>query len=352
MKPIRFCLVFFLTWISLNQLIAQESWKDTELKKSKEGVTYFDYRHHRNPTYFFKRKLKDDKDSVFVHLFRGKAIVELKSDTFLLPRKYSTSQIPYKIDIQVKPLFSAEYGDFREPVRTQLAIGPRLELAVGGLYGVFQWVLPFQNDFKNRFGSSYRPGEVGIGFTEIIKGKSFLNLFIGTFTNDRYGAYSEFVSRTTSAKFYYGFSAYYTGRFLYEGGTLFREDINYFSGNIFAQYKLKYPDVNIRLTVEKFLRSDFGATLDVFRQFGNTDIGFNFTISKNGENAGIYVILPLWPRKFYSNDWIQIRPPHSFQFTYDLRPNTGIAEKARTYNNFFTDIYRFNLPYLNNELKK
>ncbi len=331
-------------------LKAQKAVRDLERSSREVDHLVFDYRLHRNPTFVLdEMRLLDSLDNVGTktYLYNGDPIVTLGIDSVdIVPEPGN----PYKVDLQIKPLYYAEYGDFREPLRTQLAIGPRLQVNFKHFYAVGQWILPFQNDFNLRLGFGSRPGELGLGYARVLNRVNFTNTFIGTFTNQRYGAYTEYIRMLAGGRFYLGGSFYYTGRYAYDEQILYREVIKYFSGNVFGLYRIVRHDLTLRLTAERFLRDDAGVTFEIFRQFGNTDIGFYGTRSQNGDNAGFFVVFSLWPRKFYANKWLQVRPPHSFRLTYDLRPNTGISERTRPYNDFFYDIYRFNPQYIQNQL--
>lgn len=326
----------------------QDVTKDVELYSVNDTSVLFDYRYNRNPGFFY-RKNQEWKKVKQVHLYRGNPILYLEQDTAERANHSFTVKKFYKLDVQLRPFLYSEFGDFREPLRTQIGIAPRFAIGYGGMYGVFQWFFPIQNDFPNRFGFQNRPGELGVGYTKIVKGMNFFNSFVGTFINDRYGGYMEYIRSTRNQRLYLGSSIYYTGRVLLSEGTIFRERINYLSGEVFLLYRFKHPNLSVRLSGERFLREDTGVTIELMRQFGNTDIGFSMTDSENGLNARMFIAFSLGG-KIYSNKWMQIRLPHTFRFSYDLQPNTGISERTRPFSDFFFDIYRFNLPYVQSQL--
>ncbi len=367
-RALFFMSILPFTYVSTT---AQEL-SDLEKVRLDESTFTFDYRLHRNPVYILKKMMMEDslEGKTITYLYNGDPI-------------YSTTQLPqprtqnsqnsqpgtqslksgalnsklgtpnYKLDLQLKPFYYAEYGDFRQPLRLQLAIGPRLQWNIwNGFYGVFQWMLPVYNDFDVRLGFGPRPGELGLGYIRVLGRKNFLQGFVGTFTNDRYGFYGEYTRMLADGKVYLGGSLYYTGAFRYDDQILYREIVDYWTGNVHASYRFVQHDLTVRVVGEKFLRNDEGVSLEVFRQFGNTDIGFYGTRSRNGDNAGFFVVFALWPRKFYSNKWLQVRFPHSFRLLYDLRPNTGISERTRPYTDLFYDVYRYNPFFINNQLDR
>lgn len=348
-----FLPLFLISWSFL--LSAQKvDTEDLEVATERGDSAYiFDYRLHRNPALILKELREQKGDSVeLAHLYRGNVIYRTNDssrfDIDLNPQKV----IPYKLDFQIRPYYYAEYGQFDRPVQTQIGISPRLQIDFfKGFYGVFQWMIPLQNDFKIRTGYETRPGELGIGYTHIWDQRYFFNVFAGTFINDRYGIYAEYIWSDASGRFYTGVSGYYTGRYLYDFSeqTLFRDFINYPSGHIFFAYRFVKHDLTVRVMAERFLRDDEGFTFELFRQFGSTDIGFFASRSTRGDNAGFYITFALWPRKFVAAKKAQFRLPHSFRLNYNLRPNTGISEITRPYTDFFYDIYRFNRHFIENQ---
>ncbi len=343
----KFRIIFF--FILFSNLGNAQELHDLELTEVKEDVLIFDYRLHRNPFFILRNLAIEDsvKDLKPVHLYRGSVIYggETLTGKFR-PQKH------YKIDLQVEPYYNSRFGDIDDPFRTQLGLGPRLELtSKWGIYGVFQWLFPIQNDFDVEVGFGHRPGETGVGYTRIFNQQIFLNAFAGIFTNRRYGVSSELIFMNSRGTIYYGGGIYYSGPYIYTDNTFIRERVRYLSGYGFLGYRIKSQDLTIRIVGERYLNEDYGGRLELIRQFGNTDIGFYAQRSKNGENGGIMVTLALWPRKFYNNSWFQFRPPHSFSLQYDLLTATQSGVSLRNQTNFFYDILRFNPNYINKQLE-
>ncbi len=344
---------FFLViaFIGLSDSISSQDISDIELYQQTETEVFFDYRLHRNPLYIYSKLDSTDTFHTHTHLFRGNAIVTRNNQGFAEYGGTTTFSKAYKLDLQLRPLVVQEFGRFSDPVRNQVSLAPRLAYNIRGFYAIAQWVLPIINEF-NRTGLGQRPGEIGLGYTKIWAGRSFVNLFAGTFTNNRYGFYGEFIQSILDSRLYTGLSVYQTGGLLYDDNVFFRENIGYFSGNIRVLYRFRHPDISVQLSGERFLQDDIGLSFEVFRQFGNTDIGFSVTKSSNGDNAAIFVVLPFFARKIFTNKWFNLRPPNSFSYTYDLRPDTGIALSTRPYTRFDREIYRFNKHYLNGQLRE
>ncbi len=329
-------------------MLAQEL-SDLEAVEIDGDNFIFDYRLHRNPFFILRNLTLEDsvKEKKHIHLYRGSVIYGGEH----LDGKYQNRK-HYKLDFQLEPYYNSRFGDIDDPFRTQLGIGPRLEwTSKWGIYGVFQWLIPIQNDFDIEVGFGHRPGETGIGFTRIFNQRVFLNAFAGIFTNRRYGASSELILMNESGRLYYGGGLFYSGPYIYTDNTFIRERVRYLSGYGFLAYRIVSQDLTIRLVGERYLYEDYGGRLEVVRQFGNTDIGFYAQKSKNGENGGIMVTLSLWPRKFYTNSWFQIRPPHSLKIQYDLLTATRSGQALRNQTDLFYDILRFNPYFIKEQMK-
>lgn len=350
LRMLRYPKIIIITFLFLSNssLIAQEL-KDLELAEIQNDALLFDYRLHRNPFFILRNLAIEDsvKNLKPVHLYRGSVIYGGQA----LREKYKPKK-HYKIDLQVEPYYNSRFGDVDDPFRTQLGLGPRLELtSKSGLYGVFQWLFPIQNDFDVEIGFGNRPGESGIGFTKIFNQKIFLNTFAGIFTNRRYGISGELIFMNEIGTLYYGGGLFYSGPYIYTNSTFIRERVRYLSGYGFFAYRIISQDITLRLIAERYLRDDYGGRLEVTRQFGNTDIGFYAQKSKNGENGGIMVTLSLWPRKFYSNSWFQFRPPHSLRIQYDLLTAIQSGQSVRNQTDFYYDILRFNPHFIEEQIK-
>lgn len=345
----RVMMLVLLMIAGVKSLVQAQELSDLEAVEVSADNLIFDYRLHRNPFFILRNLTLEDsvKEKNHIHLYRGSVIYGGEH----LDRKYR-NQKHYKLDIQLEPYYNSRFGDVEDPFRTQFGIGPRIEwTSKWGIYGVFQWLLPIQNDFDVEVGFGHRPGETGIGFTKVFNQKVYFNSFAGIFTNRRYGISSELILMSSGGKFYYGGGLYYSGPYIYTDNTFIRERVRYLSGYGFLAYRVISQDLTLRLIFERFLNEDYGGRLEVVRQFGNTDIGFYAQKSDFGENGGIFITLSLWPRKFYNNSWFQFRPPHSLRIQYDLITATQSGQTLRNQTDFFYEILRFNPRFIEEQMK-
>lgn len=348
MKTSSFFFFVLLTLSTMQELLSQNMEELEAVSVSANQLT-FDYRLQRNPYFIYRYLLTQDstKHLNLVHLYRGSVIYSNRTPETTKPNKGF-----YKIDLQFEPYYNSRFGDQDDPFKTQFGIGPRLQLnSRNGFYGIFQWLVPLQNDFKNETGYGNRPGEIGFGYTKILSQHHFFNAFAGTLTNRRYGITGEYIFMNRAGTIYSGISLFYTGGYIYSEETFTRERLAYLSGYTFLAYRFKDSNITLKATFERYLNDEYGGAFEAYRQFGNTDIGFYGQKSKNGENAGIKVTFALWPRKFYSNRWLQVRFPHSLGLQYDLKHTNQSGEQVRTQTDFYYEILRFNPNFIDNQLK-
>lgn len=349
------CALFFLLLPAhcvARQLEDALSATGAEGVSDKSGIVELEYRQHRNPVSALKLDSSDIKASGWLFRYQGIPISYLGEPSEMSIQPASLLPEGYRADLSFTPLYYAEYGDFREPFRTQLAIAPQLEiLLLRGLVIDFQWVVPFQNDFKRRAGYNVRPGNVGISFLSSWKLRHFLKVKLGSFTNFRYGAMAEFLNWNRNYRWLSGISLYSTSNYLYVKNVLYREKAMEFTGSIFTSYRLKRYHITLRLALEQYLYSDTGTRFDFIRQFGNTDVGFYLTQSVNGSNGGFYFTIPLVPKRFYQNRWLQVRPANEWTFSYELRPGTQIGTDFDDFTSFERKLRSYNPLFLEDQLR-
>lgn len=352
MRKTRF-LVLAIVYCWALSSVGQEL-KDLEMVNSSATSLTFDYRLHRNPAFIYRTLLSTDslKNKTLTHLYHGSIIYNYGTPSNPKPTSNPKSKGLYKVDIQLEPYYNSRFGDKDDPFRTQIGIGPKIQLnSKKGLYAVFQWLIPLQNDFTKELGYGNRPGETGFGYTKIISKQHFFNAFAGTLTNRRYGINGDYIFMNRQGTIYSGLSLFFTGGFIYTDGTFTRERLDYISGYAFFAYRFKKSDITLKTTFERYLDNELGVTFEAYRQFGNTDIGFYAQKGERGENAGLKITFSLWPRKFYSNSWIQIRLPHSLNLQYDLKAATQSGEQVRAQTDFYYEILRFNPSFINKHIK-
>lgn len=346
------CLISIMTGSVLGQKIDDSNlvFQDTVA-----GELFLDYNLHRNPVSFVKPSINlSSTQSSFSYLFYGNPIISYHNGRFddVLSGPPFVLSKPYKLDIEIAPHRMVAFGAYDDPIESQLGIAPKLTVVASkGLYGVFQWIIPVQNDFIfNPYTVSHRPGQIGMGYDWFFNSRLALTGYFGTLSSNQYGVHLEFLGRSKDAHWYYGGSYFYTANYGYYDQYYFRESLQTKSGYVQLAYRWHAYDLTLRLIGDVYLNNDLGATFEVLRQYGNTDVGFFAIAAQNGTNAGFFFRCPLWPKKFYSNKLLQVRLPNTFAEYYNVRTAVNMP-RVRNFRSLFEEMLRFNPVYLNKQLK-
>ena len=161
----RVMMLVLVMIAGVKSLVQAQELSDLEAVEVSADNLIFDYRLHRNPFFILRNLTLEDsvKEKNHIHLYRGSVIYGGEH----LDGKYR-NQKHYKLDFQLEPYYNSRFGDVEDPFRTQFGIGPRVEwTSKWGIYGVFQWLLPIQNDFDVEVGEARRKKEIPQDFEEI-----------------------------------------------------------------------------------------------------------------------------------------------------------------------------------------
>ncbi len=338
-----------------SSVFSQAGFNDLVFEDHLDEIHFIDYNLHRNPVEFirdgYQGSLQNDS---FVQLLYGNPIIQFKNGRFEDVNVTSSFNLqkPYKLDIELEPHRMLAFGAFDDPVESQLGVAPKLTIVVAkGLYGVFQWIVPLQNDFiYNPYTVSHRPGQIGMGYDWFINNRLAITGYFGTLSSNQYGAHLEFLARSKDSHWYFGGSYFYTANYGYYEQYYFRESLQTKSGYVQLAYRWHAYDLTFRVIGDYYMNRDLGATFEVLRQYGNTDVGFFAIAAQNGTNAGFFFRCPLWPKKFYSNKLLQVRLPNTFAEYYNVK-SSGNMPRVRNFRSLFEEMLRFNPVYLNNQLK-
>lgn len=322
-----------------------------------DEVVFFDYRFHRNPARVYQQLINGNAEFLTSKkatiLYHGYSIATYDRGKFVPNIVKNDQPVSYRIDFSVKPIIAYSFGNYSNPVKTQISLSPSLKIIpTKGLYGVLQWNFPVQNDFKGKYvaGQGQRPEQFGFGYDYLWKGRNILAAYLGTFTNRQYGFNLEYLGISPDNSWYFGGAFFYTGPYVYHEMYLYREAIRTFSGYLQLAYRIKAIDLTIRTIGDLYLNGERGGTLEVVRQFGDTDVGFYGIATKGASSGGLLIRIPLWPGRIWSNDWIQFRTHEQLEQYYNVR-NTSAMPRTRNYRALLPDMMRFNMNFLNNQLQ-
>ncbi|MEQ8811033.1 MAG: hypothetical protein RIE59_18320 [Imperialibacter sp.] len=349
---------------SLRELLQTKGAENIQYFKDEQGRGHYtlEYRLHRNPVVLLNELsdwvVKSDTvaltlmwyGSPWATLSGGNVTAATKDDRSLRRTKPSVAGgWPYKLDISIAPVVFAEFGDEFDIFRTQLALAPKIKyLLPFGLSADVQWIFPIQNDFERRLGFSSRPGQVSLSYT-----KSFVpnHLFVasaGTFLNRQYGASADYVIR--AGRNYFGVAVNLSASYAYDERVLYREPLEYVSGGVWWMHSFPQHDLWTKVSFERFLYEDYGSRIELFRQFGNNEMGLYMTASARGFNGGVQWAMPLFPKAFYRNKYVQVRPANQFLFTYEYLRNQNDGESLMKYRQTDRSLRALHPSFIKNHL--
>jgi len=134
-------------------------------------------------------------------------------------RVYNTSN--FKIDLPVIPTWSAKFGNFDNPVESNINLIPELNSTLStGLTIKAQLIIPVQNDFlgitkKER--GVVRPGNVTINQYVSLKDNFYMNLTAGCFNKNRAGINFDLKKIFREGQIEIGANIGYTGYYSFTG---------------------------------------------------------------------------------------------------------------------------------------
>jgi len=256
----------------------------------------------------------------------------------------------YKFDIVGHPQFKAQFGDYDEPVESQINLAPEIKTTLWkGMLLSAQLIIPLQNKLGKE-GDYWRPGLFGINQTFRLPGNSFVSGTIGYFTRHRYGTDLNIKKYFANGRWSIGANIGYTGYASYLKGIWYYSEMGLLTGFFNVEYRFSQYDLSLGTTYGKFLFGDKGWRLDILRQFGEVEIGFFALKTERGSNGGFNLRIPIFPPKYLLTGPIRIVPAKAFPWEYRYRglPLGGIQYK--TGHSIDEFMKRLNPDYIKNQM--
>jgi len=236
----------------------------------------------------------------------------------------------FKADVAIIPTWSAKFGDFNNPVESNINLIPELNTTLAqGLSFKAQLVIPIQNDhFFVAERKTIRPGNITLNQFTALDDNFYFNLTAGFFDKNRAGGSVELYKVFFEGSFELGANIGFTGYYSFTGITTeFYDKSKYLTALVLAQYRYKPYDLVGRLIVGNHLYNVFATRFEVMRQFGEVQIGFFAMKSNDDYDAGFNFRLPLPPAKYGKIKWLRLRPSESFRWEYRAKgfPQNGVT---------------------------
>lgn len=280
----------------------------------------------------------------------------LKTDYFDLALHKNKPINPslFKVDISVEPKLSMQLGNYDRPIQLLAELGPNVNIQLAkGLSFNAQFLIPLFNNLKSMEGVNIRTGIMTLSQNLRLPDDFFITATAGTFSYNRLGVDFKtkkyFLNGQLAIYTQMGYSSWTEISDTYESRYYDRD--HYFIGRLGAEYRLKKYDLITSVSYGTFLYQDKGWLFDLFRQFGETIIGFRGILNTETYNAGFYVAVPLLPKKYSKINKLRIRPASDFNWGYNFRGQTYAGKIYSTGNNMINRSREFNPHFIRNQLK-
>jgi hypothetical protein len=250
-----------------------------------------------------------------------------------LPRKATlTNSSLYKVDLPVLLTWNAKFGNFSNPVESNINIIPELNTTLAkGLTLKAQVIIPVQNDFyfvSER--KTVRPGNITLNQFVSLSDNFYVNITAGTFNKNRAGGNIELKKLLAEGRVGIGANVGYTRYYSFTGiETEFYDELPYLTALLTAEYRYNPYDLIARMQVGNFLFNTPAIRFELMRQFGEVQIGFMALATKDDFDGGFRFVIPLPPRKYTRIRFFRIRPADNFSWEYRAK---GFPQNGVTYN--------------------
>ena len=238
----------------------------------------------------------------------------------------------FKPDIVVIPQLRTQFGNFDNPVQSNINLIPELNLQIAkGLTFKGQYIFPVQNDyFFDEEGKTMRPGNITLNHFMRLNDDFYVNTTVGLFNKNRAGLNLEIRKIFSDGKFSIGANLGLTTGYSYTGyQTVYLDYEQYLTALLELEYRYVPFNLTGMLQAGNFLYNSLGARINVLRQFGEVNVGFFMLITEDVFNGGFMIGIPLPPRKYTKLKYARIRPSHRFNWEYRAK---GFPTSGAMYN--------------------
>jgi hypothetical protein len=280
-------------------------------------------------------------------LFAGKMTISVNEsadfEKYFTKEEFQNSS-NMKFDLVLKPTYRFQFGIYSDPVLYQLNFAPHLEFSLWkGMSALYELTIPIHNDFAPRE-DSIRTSMISINQTFRISNTFLLSTSVGYFSQNRYGFDIEARGYFGNGNLSLGVNLGYTGYANFSASRLYYSDLYLWTGAASLELRIPEYDLTLGLMAGKFLLKDNTIRVDIYRDFGEIQIGFFALRSTKGIlNGGFNFSVPLFPSKHWNPTFLRVRTVENLSYSYSvktdiddligLRYNTGFR-----LNNFYEKI--------------
>jgi len=263
----------------------------------------------------------------------------------------------YALELEIEPQLRLALGGNPDAVIHQLNLVPRVNF--------FLWkgaklstgvILPISNEFQVEEEEMIRPELIAFSQFFRLPRNTYAGLSVGYFTKYRYGTQAEigkfFLNNNLLIKGKIGYTGYasYPKRLFLERPEKGwqRAKLDYVDYQIGLDYRFPKWDLVAGLTYGKGLFDKRFVEANLSRQINEMTIGFVALKTDNGENYGVRLSLPIFPKKYWKPKRVSVRPAR--QFKYDYNGNQNFVTQYSTGTNMADLHFQLNPSFIKNQL--
>lgn len=235
----------------------------------------------------------------------------------------------WKLDLVLRPQVAVEFGNFADPVESQLNLVPEADLQLWrGARVLAQLIVPLQNELGDA-GDEVRPGLLTASQVWRFPRGVWASVAAGYFSQRRYGVDVEALRFFGRGRLGLGGRLGYTGFASYTNGEWLYGDLDTVTWTAYATVAV-WPALGLAVqpAVSRFLDGDVGVQLDVRRAFGEVEVAFRGVHTDHGTDAGFSIVIPLPGTRHLRPTRVRPRLAEELTWTYWYR---ALPEVGRTY---------------------
>lgn len=255
--------------------------------------------------------------------------------------KYSAPILPFFTEIIFEPQIKSLFGKYDDPIRFEINVAPlfKTRLWKGAVFNT-QIVFPVYNNLNNSK-KKIRPEILNISQFIKLKSSQFFSFSFGNFSNNRFGFSIENYSAIGKGFFHIRGGLGLTGYSEFIDDAFFIEKIDYLTYYMGFSLHFDLSKTVVEIFLGKFLYDEQGMRLNIYRNFGELELGFFGYRSFEYSNFGFFCSLPLFQKGINVSRFINLRTPHYFNWEYKTKAIGNRAEYFNTGNELHNVLRRF-----------
>ncbi len=277
-------------------------------------------------------------------------------------KKFQLSQSntgSYRLELEAAPQLRLALGGYPDAVAHQFNLIPRANLYLWkGAKLTAGLILPITNEFEVPEERMVRPEILTFNQYFRLPSNIYAGLSVGYFTKYRYGGSAEigkfFLNNNLVIKGKIGYTGYasYPKRLFFdepEKGWQ-RADVDYLDYQVGIDYRLSKWDVTAGVTYGKALFDKDVLQVHLTRQINEMSIQLYAYHTNDGENYGVQLSLPIFPKKYWKPKRVSVRPARQFQYNYNgTRTFVSLYKNGASINDLH---FQLNPSFIKNQLLK